>query len=284
MDNAIDSSSDLRQMIDFLEKFPLLRKHVFQKPITGALTCPALHLGCSRCKREQTFRPQPISGHEFILERNGGSARRVLRILGDVIELPYVCAGCNDFTRRYFLEVSENGSWIRKVGQTPPWEISPSNEIDALLEQHSPLYRKGLVCESQGYGIGAFAYYRRVVEELTDELLAKVEQLLRGPEQEAYHEALVAARVATTTARKFEFVKDHLPAILKPGGADPLGRIYGLLSEGLHNLEDDDCLAHASEIRFCLEFVVQQVVGHARAADAYTSSMTRLASRTKGTN
>ena len=49
---------------------------------------------------------------------------------------------------------------------------------------------KGLVSESQGYGIGAFAYYRRIVEEIIDEMLKQIGDLISGVDKERYAAAL----------------------------------------------------------------------------------------------
>ena len=202
----------------------------------------------------------------------------IATIRGDVIEVQFVCAGCKAFERYYFLEIHSEGAWIRKVGQVPPWTINPDRELEDLLGIHADAYKRGLICESQGFGIGAFAYYRRVIEDLTEELLLAIEQLVQGTERAEYHEALEKAKSANKASDKFAFVKDYLPSILKPGNADPLGRIFGRLSEGLHSLPDDQCLEFAFDIRTCLEFVVRQVVGNKKATAAFTAALTRMES------
>ena len=64
---------------------------------------------------------------------------------------------------------------MKKVGQSPAWDIVMDKELESLLGDHAYFYKSGLICESQRYGIGAFAYYRRIVEEVIDELLVSVE-------------------------------------------------------------------------------------------------------------
>lgn len=59
-----------------------------------------------------------------------------------------------------------------------------------MLGEREETFKKGLTCESQGYGIGAYAYYRRIVEEVIDELLDGIADLMSGEDKEKYMEAL----------------------------------------------------------------------------------------------
>ena len=51
-------------------------------------------------------------------------------------------------------------------------------KLKDLLGEHKDYFRRGLICESQGYGIAAFAYYRRIVEETIDLLLQQISDLM----------------------------------------------------------------------------------------------------------
>src|SRR5665647_904692 len=105
-----------------------------------------------------------------------------------------------------------------KIGQFPAWEIAGEPNVEKLLGKHAGYYKKGQVCESQGYGIGAFGYYRRIVEEVIDELLDEISELISGDELAKYKEALVKTKATIVTAEKIELVKDLLPTILRPEG------------------------------------------------------------------
>lgn len=58
------------------------------------------------------------------------------------------------------------------------------------LGDHASSYKKGLICESHGYGIGAHAYYRRIVENIVNWLLEQVGDLLASEEHAGYAEPL----------------------------------------------------------------------------------------------
>ena len=67
--------------------------------------------------------------------------------------------------------ISKDEKWIIKVGQEPAWSIDIEPYLEKIFGKYVNDYKKGLINESQGYGIGAFAYYRRIVEVIIDELL-----------------------------------------------------------------------------------------------------------------
>lgn len=111
-----------------------------------------------------------------------------------------------------------------------------------------------MVCESQGYGIGAFAYYRRITEDIIDELLDSIIDLIEPENIDKFKTALEATKKTRVTQEKIELVKDLLPGILKPNGMNPLGVLHSELSEGLHAETDANCLENATHIKDILTF------------------------------
>jgi len=71
----------------------------------------------------------------------------------------YRCASCNEFDRFFILKFDPEGKYVMvmKVGQEPPWDISLDRILEKILGDQAEYYKKGLICESQGYGIGAFS-------------------------------------------------------------------------------------------------------------------------------
>src|SRR5271163_2712540 len=107
-------------------------------------------------------------------------------------------------------------------GQFPAWSIDGDPALLKLLGGYGAYYKKGLICESQAYGIGAFGYYRRIVEEVIDTLLDDIAGLLAGEELAKYQEALQKTKATIVTQEKIDLVKDLLPPILRPAGMNPL--------------------------------------------------------------
>jgi hypothetical protein len=165
------------------------------------------------------------------------------------------------------------------VGQFPPWDIKSDPVLEASLGAHAEHYRRGLVCESQGYGIGAYAYYRRIVESIIDQLLGDIADLIPPEQKERYEQALRTARATKVTSEKIELVKDLLPPILRPNDINPLSTLHDALSGGLHASSDQDCMSVAETIRTALVFLVNQVETTKSSAKEFTTSLQKLLDR-----
>ena len=73
-----------------------------------------------------------------------------------------------------------------KIGEVPRFGDSLRGRVVKLLEGDQENLRKGHQCETQGLGIGAFSYYRRVVENTKDRVfedVIKVAEALRAPDE-----------------------------------------------------------------------------------------------------
>jgi len=257
----------------FLEKYPLYRKFELGLPETLIeLEKPAINMHCSICGSDQTF--NMVNRY---YEQRGASAP----LKGVVVRAVYKCASCEESLRFFFLKLGPEGNYVMKVGQEPPWDISLDRTLENMLGDHSEYYSKGLVCESQGYGIGAFSYYRRIVEEIIDELLLEIADLMTDEEQERYLDTLEQVKTTTVTQDKIDLVKDLLPPILRPDGMNPLSMLHSVLSQGLHGELDEQSIELAMTVREVLIFLVNQVTASREAARSFTASMRKLLSRRK---
>jgi hypothetical protein len=251
---------------DFLEDYSLFRKAECKLPQTmDKLPKPPINMSCLNCGSIQTFN-MINEYHEFRTYSNYPCADEKVRLL-------YGCQSCRQFTRQFQIYISPELDYIYKFGQYPEWEIKMDKNLEKILGKHAKTFRKGLVCESQGYGIGAFAYYRRITEEIIDELLESIVPLVEADNLEGYKQALVKTKETRVAQEKIDFVKDLLPTILRPGGMNPLGVLHSELSEGLHAETDAKCLENASHIRDILTFLINQVIQSKKAAEQFTSSM-----------
>lgn len=257
----------------FLETYPLYRKWkpTALPPTTDRLPKVQINMGCHKCLSNQTF----VMANEYWETTNIVNTA----IDNAVFRLVYTCVHCQQFERFFIIKVSDDRVSIMKIGQFPAWEVNGDPEIERLLGQHSDYYKKGLISESQGYGIGAFGYYRRIVEEVIDQLLQEISDLLFGEERETYRNALESVKKTTVTQNKIELVKDLLPPILRPDGMNPLSVLHSSLSEGLHAENDEKCLEYAETVREILVFLVNQVVATKQSSKVFTENMRKLLSK-----
>lgn len=258
---------------DFLEKFPLYKKFKCEIPqFLSKIQKPSIHMNCKVCKSEQTF----IMSNEY--NEIGAVGRSSA---GAIVRVEYTCAGCGQYERIFLLKFSDKLDYVLKVGQEPPWEISIDKNLTKVLGDHADYYKKGLVCESQGYGIGAYAYYRRIIEEIIDELLDSILSLIEEKEREKYKKALEKTKTTKVTQEKIELVKDLLPTSLRPDGMNPLSVLHDVLSEGLHGKHDEECLELAASIKETLLYLVNQIIQAEEASKRFTESMRKILGRKK---
>lgn len=148
-----------------------------------------------------------------------------------------------------------------KVTHYPRPTIRIPDGIVKVLGESSALYRKALICRNQGFGIAALAYARRVVEDKTNALIEVVEDLATASGVSKEDVARIhAARVERATYdQKLKLASEAIPAALRPDGVNPIGLLYGLISEGLHGKSEQECLKIADEIRDIFEYVFGQL-------------------------
>jgi len=254
---------------EFLEKYPLYRRFVFEVAwILSAIEKVPVHMRCGVCKADQTFCMTNEYFEGFPASNTPSDDA--------VVHLRYRCMACVADSRHFYVKIGPKRQWIMKVGQFPAWDVVPEKELETALGAQAAIYSHGLICESQGYGIGAFAYYRRVVENVIDALLDDVLSLIPVGDQATYSAALKKTKSTKVAQEKIDLVKDLLPPILRPDGMNPLGLLHDSLSRGMHAETDEACLSQGAEVREILVYLLRQVSATKRGGKQFTESMRRL--------
>lgn len=175
---------------------------------------------------------------------------------------------------------------VQKIGQFPALSIDIPKQLDKNLgEEAAGLYKKALVSRNQNYGLGAVTYMRRVVEDKTDELIEVVAQTAEshGVEASVVEKIRAASSGRATYEEKLKLASTVLPSSLTPDGANPLGVLYGLVSQGVHELSEKDCIKVADEIRSVFEFTFVHLRADSVERQTFVEKVKRLAGRGKGT-
>ncbi len=140
-----------------------------------------------------------------------------------------------------------------KFGELPLYGPPTPSKLIKLIGPDREIFLKGRRCENQGLGIGAFVYYRRVVENqknrILDEIIKVSEKISASEESIA---ALKEAKKEIQFSKALASVKDAIPQALLINGHNPLTLLHSALSEGLHNQTDEHCLDIASSVRVIL--------------------------------
>lgn len=203
----------------------------------------------------------------------------------DDVFITYVCSNCQTHTKVYslrtFRESNEEGLAF-KYGEYPIYGPPIPQRLLKLIGPDRDNFLKGRRCETQGLGIGAFAYYRRVVEHQKNRILkeiVKVSEKIGAPKEKV--DILNSALLETQFSKALDMAKDALPESLLIKGHSPLKLLYSALSEGIHNLDDEECLAIASSVRIVLGDLSDRLSQALKDEAEITNAISRLLSPKK---
>ena len=197
--------------------------------------------------------------------------------------LTYKCRHCEQ-DRRYMplLGFRGDGAWdetsvIVKIGQFPPFGPYTSARLLRLIQPDAELFKKGRRAEAHGLGIGAYSYYRRVVERQKNRLLdgiIAVGKLYSAPADVIAK--LEAAKGQHQFKQAMDDVKDAIPDVLKIDGHNPLMLLHRATSKGIHEMEDDECLARAHDVRLVLIALAERISAVTKSDAELKSAVGRL--------
>jgi hypothetical protein len=240
-----------------------------------------IDLLCPKCDRETTFIPLV---DEWPSEKSADKKADSRSFKDDAnwrfrlerpIFLAFSCSRCIRQLALFALEfeVRGPGAVLRKVGHSPglPTRVSP--RIAKAMGADVGLFRKGLASEFHGFGIGAFAYFRQVAENIVEGLLKRLRVEATASSDAELLGAIDGLNPKAPASEKIGIVKDHLPASLRPDGMNPLGAIHKALSQGIHAGTDEECLAEATGLRVALTFVIQELAERKEKRDAYVAAV-----------
>lgn len=263
--------------IEFLEKYPLYRKFEIKfPPFFARFSKVNLNMYCKNCGAIRTFVML-----NYYKDLQGDIRGEIFQAIKEkkrplYVPLIYLCASCNRQYRIFLLKLNEDFKHIEKIGQEPPWGISLEKEMEEILGDFAIYYKNGKICESQSYGIGAFAYYRRMIEGIIDHLLDLIPDLIDGEDKIKYEDALKKTKETKVTEKKIELVYDLLPPILNPREFNPLKTLHERLSEGLHGRKDEECLKDAEILRESIIFLVKAILQSRKERMEFTDKMRKI--------
>jgi hypothetical protein len=200
--------------------------------------------------------------------------------------ITYFCRNCRKTFKTFSLRVSkekDSESWsVQKYGELPNFGSPTPSRVFNLIGGERDLFFLGRKNENQGMGIGAFVYYRRVIESqkfrIFDEIIRVIKKI--DPASEVIPE-LELAKGEVQFTKAVESLKHALPQSLFINGYNPLTLLHSALSEGVHAHSDEECLEFASSVRTVL-FEFAERLGLALKEEALlNAAVSKLANKSK---
>jgi hypothetical protein len=176
-------------------------------------------------------------------------------------QVAYVCTNCTEHVKVFILKSEREGEnkysgVCTKIYQEPPFGSPiPKRLFLVIGEANREYFLQARRAVARGLGIGAYGYYRRIVENTKFDLVNAVLEVAQATNASASQiELLKKARDETQFSKAIEMLRDvgAIPAVLLIDGHNPLSLLHDLLSEGIHELADAECLERAKEAEVVL--------------------------------
>ena len=257
----------------FLETAPLYSWREFKKPFVnrGSLWISEIDAYCDVCEQLRPF--------QDLRSRGGGAGMAVNALKSGTSYFSFSCVSCRKAHREYLVEqvLDDENIRIQKYGELPRLKLVRNRALQKFLKDDLDNYEKAIVCLSHEYGVAAFAYFRRIVENNIKALLDLLQEDAQSSgSDKAILDALGDLRKDAPMSEKIKIANFALPNHLKPDGLNPLGRLYQVLSEGVHSLPDSECLQKAKATSECLEFLVSELASRAEHRARFKSLVGKL--------
>ena len=180
----------------------------------------------------------------------------------------YLCENCRLRLKVFGLKAERQSEhhiagFCTKIYQDPPFgQPIPRNLFHIIGEANREHFLQARRAIARGLGIGAYAYYRRIVEntkfDLIDSVLEVAQATKALPEQVGL---LKKAQSERQFSKAIQILSDAsaIPPILLIAGHNPLSLLHDLLSEGIHQLDDEECLKRAQEAEVILYAIADRM-------------------------
>lgn len=155
-----------------------------------------------------------------------------------ILAFKYVCSMNEEHHLDYIVLTTDNS--MMKIGQYPTVADMTFPELDDYKQVISRQDRKELGTAiglfASGVGAGSYVYLRRILERLVYQAKVKAGDMI---DDEKFEKAKVAERI--------KMLEGYLPEVLIKNTT-----VYGILSKGIHELSEEECLKYFPVVKECI--------------------------------
>lgn len=158
----------------------------------------------------------------------------------------FICS--KDVAHRLDYVVLADQSSIMKIGQYPSVadldfpELKKYQKI--LSKDDMKEIRRAVGLHAQGIGVGSYIYLRRIVE-----------RLIYKAQDKAINDGVTTQEVLESkrVVDRIKDLKDYLPNVFVNNAT-----IYGIISKGIHELSEEDCLQYFPVLKECIFIILEK--------------------------
>lgn len=159
-------------------------------------------------------------------------------------KLEFSCSKCN-MSLVYVLRLTNDS--IMKIGQYPSYAMIQHTEIEKYRNVISKYYlefKQSLSAYSQNMGVASFVYLRRILEDIINKKYKS--EFSENPQDIRFIDKL----------KQIETREKIIPSEFD----DVRTKIYSVLSKGVHEYQEEECLVLYPYVRFVIESILDKLV------------------------
>lgn len=207
------------------------------------LRYPIIEIYCEECDDKRFFNPGTSSDTISIYSMNN-------------LFVKYVCRNCGEYSKTYSFSIIYDKSkrfYVYKYGELPDFGDPISTKLRNMIGDNIDLFKKGRKAEYSNLGLGAFTYYRRMVEKLTTRLADEIVKVCRNTNiSQDIINKLEKAKSLRPYSDSIKAIQELMPDSLIINGHNPFKLLFDVLSKNIHNESDEKCLSLAKATRITL--------------------------------
>lgn len=142
--------------------------------------------------------------------------------------------------------VRANGNTLVKIGQFPSVADLSFPELEnykkVISKEDRKELRRAIGLYASGIGAGSYVYLRRIFERM---LMIARQNAGDAIDDNTFNHARVNEKIM--------MIKDYLPNMLTSNSM-----IYGILSKGIHELSEEDCLTYFPVMKDCIFMILDE--------------------------
>lgn len=195
--------------------------------------------------------PCILCGKETTYKRKGTPPQRyemsTILLINRTMGLTLCCSRDEKHEIEIFFKMFPGEFSFLKIGQFPSLASLTKGEITKyrkILGNNFSEFSRGIGLVSHGVGIGSFVYLRRVFENLIEEAHLQA-KLTEGWVEDIYSKSRMD--------EKIELLKSFLPNFLVKNKV-----LYGILSKGIHELKEQECLDIFPVVKLGIELILDE--------------------------